>query len=190
MWKIRLFDRSIRPRFIVAAALLAIAGYVVTHVVPIPGGVKEVMEATGGRSLLDQKPSFSESETYRRLDAFGSRGRATYRSFILTTDIAFPLTWLPFLFLFGAWAASKPGRSAFLYRVLVAFPALWFAADMFENVTAWILLSSFPTHHRVLAIGIGYVTSAKWLALFAAVLVPAVILIVDLGRGLHRRGSE
>jgi hypothetical protein len=188
MWTIRLFNRSIRLRIIAIAAVLAIAGYVVTHVVPIPGGVKELMEATGGRSLLDQQPSFSESETYRRLDAFGSRGRERYRNFILATDIAFPLTWLPFLFLFGAWAASKPGRPVFLSYLLAAFPAVWFAADMLENVTVWILLSSFPTHHRVLAIGIGYFTSVKWLALLAALLVPAVILVVDLGKELHRRG--
>jgi hypothetical protein len=188
MWTIRLFNRSIRPRFIAVAAVLAIAGYVVTHVVPIPGGVKDVMEATGGRSLLDQRPSFSETETYRRLNTFGSHGRETYRSFILTTDIAFPLTWLPFLFLLGAWAASKPGRPVFLSYLLAAFPAVWFAADMLENVTVCLLLSSFPTHHRVLAIGIGYFTSAKWLALFAAVMVPATILIVDFGKGLHRRG--
>src|SRR5215208_2506561 len=95
-------------RSLLLTLALAIVSYIVTHLLPIPGGLRGVMAATGG-PLLDQIPSFSVEETYARIAAFGAQGRDVYRHFTLTTDVIFPLTWLPFLFVFARFAYARLG---------------------------------------------------------------------------------
>lgn len=62
----------VRPslRSLLLALALAVVSYIVTHLLPIPGGLRKVMAATGG-PLLDQIPSMSEVGVYARIAAFG-----------------------------------------------------------------------------------------------------------------------
>ena len=74
----------VRPslRSLLLALALAVVSYIVTHLLPIPGGLRQVMTATGG-PLLDQIPSMSGADVYARIAAFGAQGRELYRADVI-----------------------------------------------------------------------------------------------------------
>jgi hypothetical protein len=158
------------------ALALAVVSYVVTHLLPIPGGLRQVMTATGG-PLLDQIPSYSGEEVYARIAAYGTQGRELYRRFTLTTDIIFPLTWMPFLLLYARFACSRLGAPPTARLLLLALPVVYLIADIIENVFVWIMLTDFPVPHPFLGSAIFYPTVAKWLALISALLIPTMMII-------------
>jgi hypothetical protein len=174
--------------FLLALAL-AIVSYVVTHLLPIPGGLRGVMAATGG-PLLDQIPSFSAEETYTRIAAFGAQGRELYRHFTLTTDVIFPLTWMPFLLVFARFAYSGFGAPPAMRLLMLAFPVVYFVADIIENVFVWIMLTDFPVRHPLLGGGIVYPTVVKWLGLILAILAPSVMIIAWRVKGLFAQSNN
>ena len=122
-------------RALLLALALAAISYIVTHLLPIPGGLRQVMAATGG-PLLDQVPSFTADEVYARIAAFGARGRELYRQFTLTTDIIFPITWMPFLFLYALFACSRLGLPAAVRLLMLAFPLVYLFADVVETCSS------------------------------------------------------
>jgi hypothetical protein len=158
------------------ALALAVVSYIVTHLLPIPGGLRQVMTATGG-PLLDQIPSFSGEEVYARIATFGAQGRELYRHFAFTTDIIFPLTWMPFLFLYARSAYSQLGAPLAARLLLLAFPVVYLIADIIENVFVWIMLTDFPAPHPFLGGAMVYPTAVKWLALISALLIPTAMII-------------
>lgn len=166
----------VRPslRSLLLALTLAVVSYVVTHILPIPGGLRQVMTATGG-ALLDQIPSISGEDVYARVAAFGAQGREPYRNFTLTTDIVFPLTWMPFLLLYARFAYSRFAAGPPVRSLMLAFPVVYLVADVVENAFVWVMLTDFPTRHSFLARAIVYPTVAKWLAPILAVLVPTMM---------------
>jgi hypothetical protein len=168
----------VRPslRSLLLALALAVVSYIVTHLLPIPGGLRQVMTATGG-PLLDQIPSMSGADVYARIAAFGAQGRELYRNFTLTTDIIFPLTWMPFLLLYARFAYSRLGAGPPVRLLTLAFPVGYLIADVIENVFVWIMLTDFPTRHPFLGSTIIYPTAAKWLGLIAALLLPTAMII-------------
>jgi len=168
----------VRPSLqsVLLALALAVVSYVIAHLLPIPGGLRQVMTATGS-PLLDQIPSFSQEEVYARIAAFGAEGRALYRRFALTTDIIFPLTWMPFLFLYAGFACSRLGASPAARSALLAIPVAYLMADIIENVFVWIMLTDFPAPHPSLGGAMIYPTAAKWLALISALLLPTAMII-------------
>jgi hypothetical protein len=168
-----------RPSLLQALLLalaLAVISYIVTHLLPIRGGLRQVMMPTGS-PLLDQVPSFSAEEVYARIAAFGAQGRELYRRFTLTTDIIFPLTWMPFLFLYARFACSRLGASPAARLLMLVLPAVYLIADIVENVFVWIMLTDFPAPHPFLGGAMIYPTAAKWLALISALLLPTAMII-------------
>jgi hypothetical protein len=93
--------QMISRRTVLIALAIAVTAFVVTHFLPIPGSVHEVLRATGGQLILDLKPSYSAEEVYERLMAFGDNGRAMYRRMMLSTDVIFPLSVL------ASWPSSQ-----------------------------------------------------------------------------------
>jgi hypothetical protein len=164
-------------RWLLLALLLAVVSYVVTHLFPIPGGLRQVMAATGS-PLLDQVPSFTADEVYARIGAFGARGRELYRHFTLTTDIVFPITWMPFLLLYARFACLRLGAPGSARLLMLSLPLIYLIADIVENVFIWIMLIDFPVPHPLLAGTIAYPTSAKWLALVLALVLPTAMVLV------------
>ena len=77
---------------VLTALAVAAAIFVVTHLLPVPGSVHLLAQATGGQPILDLSPSFTAGEVYDRLGAVGNEGRAMYKRTLLTSDIVFPLS--------------------------------------------------------------------------------------------------
>jgi hypothetical protein len=119
----------------------------------------------------------SGEDVYARIAAFGAQGRELYRTFTLTTDIVFPLTWMPFLLLYARYAYSRFTAGPPVRLLMLAFPVVYLVADVVENAFVWVMLTDFPTRHSFLARAIFYPTVAKWLALVLAALGPTVMMI-------------
>jgi hypothetical protein len=161
---------------LLAALALALVVFAVTHFTPIPGGLTELRTAIGGQSILDLQPSFSSDEVYARLGAFGETGRMLYQRFTVSTDVIFPLTMAAFLYLFAQFAATALGASATPHTVIVCLPIVWFGLDMTENAMVFAMLSAYPERLDAVGASLGYVTTAKRVALLVAVAAPVLML--------------
>ena len=167
------------------AFTLVLLTFVVTHVLPIPGGLHDLMNLTGGQPILDQQPAFSSDETYRRLAALGEPGRTMYRRILLTTDVVFPLSVLAFLFVLARFTLRRLAQPSAVRRLLLVLPFAYFVPDMIENASIFVMLSDFPVRHEFLGKGLGYLTVTKRVSLFVAILLPAGLLLLAGGKRLH-----
>lgn len=174
-------------RSVLIAFGIALAIFVLTHLAPIPGGLRDLMSVNGGHAILDQQPELSAQGVYERLDAFGEEGRALYQRFLLTTDIVFPIGLLVFMSLFARFSAERLGSWPLL-RVLLPVVALtWFAFDMIENLSIVALLSNYPVRNDTVASYLGVVTLAKRFMLIASILMPTALLLYTFGKRLFSR---
>jgi len=173
-------------RAVLIAFGVALAAFVGTHLLPIPGSVHQLTAAMGGQPILDMKPSFSADETYQRLAAFGEAGRAAYRRTVVTTDVVFPFCVLAFLFLLARYTADRLNPSRPLRVLLLAVPIICFLSDMAENAGIFVMLSDFPERHELVASYLGYLTVIKRVSQVASIVLPAILFFAD---GARRLGS-
>jgi hypothetical protein len=164
-------------------ALLVIFG---VHLLDFPGSVPDFQRASGGGTLLDAIPSFSEEETYRRVADYGEEGRKNYAFRNLTVDVLLPLAVFPFLLLFMLHALERyrlgrPTRALFL-----ALPVVYLIFDFAENGLVLVLLANFPDRLHIASGILPYVTVVKRAASILALLIPAAIFLVSLIRRATR----
>lgn len=172
------------------AFTIVLLTFVVTHVLPIPGGLHDLMRLTGGQAILDQQPTFSSDETYLRLEALGKDGRAMYRRILFTTDVVFPLSVLAFLFVLARFTSRKLALRSSIRGLLLTLPFAYFVPDMIENASILAMLSDFPMRHEFVASNLGYLTVTKRMSLFLAVLLPAGLFMFVRGKRLHERRAQ
>ncbi|MEO6113355.1 MAG: hypothetical protein ABIP07_02755 [Sphingomicrobium sp.] len=165
-------------RSVLIGLAVAIAAFAATHLLPIPGSVRALMESMGGQPIFDMEPSFSSDEVYERLAAFGEVGRAAYRHTVVTTDIIFPACVAAFLFLLARFTADRLDVSRGLRALLLALPIAYFLSDMTENVAIFVLLSDYPERHEIIGGGLGYLTVIKRAAQAASLLLPASLFLI------------
>lgn len=173
--------RSVLIGLAFAAAIL-----IITHFLPIPGGLRELTGSNGGLPILDQKPSFSADEVYQRLGAFGEAGRQLYRRYVVTTDVVFPLSFLAFFFLLARFSSQKLAPGSSWRVVLLSVPFAWFSLDMIENLSIFAILSDFPQRNVLLSSYLGFVSVAKRYTMFGSLLLPLFVLILVTARRLRR----
>ncbi len=165
--------RTLLIAFIVFAGIFA-----ATHMSPQFGGAKAISAAVHGMPIFDQRPSFSSSDVYQRLAAFGETGRGMYRRFTYSIDIVFPLSLLVFLSLLARFVEQRIMLNAAMRKVLVVLPFIWFGADMLENAIVFNLISQFPTKNDFLGGIVGVVTVSKFTLLLLSIASPAILLVV------------
>lgn len=174
-------------RTVLVAFGIAVVVFILTHIAPIPGTLRDLMVINGGHPILDQSPAFSTQAVYDRLDAFGADGRASYQHFLLTTDIVFPLGLLAFLFFFARLSAERSGGWRALPTLLPLVPVMWFALDMMENLSIVALLADYPKQNDFIASHLGLITLAKQYALSLSILAPAALLLYTTGKRYFSR---
>lgn len=167
-----------RLKPVIIALLVLLSVFVLTHVVKFPGSIPYLREVVHGQPILDMKPSFSSAETYQRLESFGEIGRELYMRTMLTVDIVFPISVFIFLFLLSRYTAQRLQMKPLYGRALRSLPFIYIILDFLENLTVATLLSSYPGQHEFLAANIGYLTTGKRIAMFGAILIPVVLLVV------------
>jgi hypothetical protein len=170
---------------LLAAFALAIAVFAITHYAPIPYGLKALAAMGGGEKILDLAPAFTGEAVHARLEAFGAEGRAVYQRFAVTTDVAFPLALLVFLFVLARYAGERASLPRAARGLVLAVPVVWFAADMIENLTVFTLIAQFPARNDLLESNLGYVTLAKRALLLASLALPVLLLLWTMARRLR-----
>jgi hypothetical protein len=154
------------------AFLFALLVVFAVHALDFPGSVPDFVRASGGGTLLDTRPSFSETAIYERLAAYGDAGRANYAFRNVTVDVLLPLSLFPFLSLL-AWRAGERlslGRGA--RALLLALPLVYVVFDLAENGSALVLLRSFPDRVPFAAAVLPYLTVLKRVGLLLALTIP------------------
>jgi hypothetical protein len=163
----------VRTRGLVVPLVGFVLLFVVTHLLGAHGGAKAVEQALGGQRLFDQQASWSTSEVYARVDAFGHAGRAAYAKMTYTQDLLFPLVLFAFLVQLLRFVAERAGLRPDLRRLALLLPTAWVLADLVENATIYRLLTSYPARHDFLAGSLGALTYLKFTLLVASVALAA-----------------
>jgi hypothetical protein len=169
-------------RSVIVAFAVAATAFVMTHLLPVPGSVHQLMAATGGQPIFDMQPSFSVDETYARLATFGETGRAMYSRTLITTDVIFPVCVVAFLFLLGRYTATKLAAPPLTRALLMGLPLAYFALDLIENASIFALLSSYPERNELIASCLPYLTTAKRIAQAASILLPTALYLTRAAR--------
>ena len=177
-------DYNTQGRSVLTALAFFIVVFIATHVLSFPYSSVAVKEAIDGLALFDTSPAFSGVEVYERLEAYGVAGRAIYQTFLYTTDVFFPLTFLGFLFLFARFASERASIPTTMRKIIVALPLLWFFFDMVENSISYTLVSSFPQEMLLLAGLLWIATVAKFSLLFLSIVIPAGLAVKGAGAGV------
>lgn len=162
--------------YLILTLLILIGVFIITHIFPIPYGLKIVHNALGGFALFDKQPSFSGTEVYNRLQAYAIAGLPVYKRFTYTTDLIFPLTFFYFLRTLSRFVAQRISVHRYLLSAIIGLPFIWLGFDLVENSMVFALLSAFPTRNDFIAGILSYVTTIKFGLLFLATLVPPVFL--------------
>ena len=156
--------------------LVAVLVVFVVHALDFYGSVPNFTRSSGGGTLLDTKPSFSEEEIYARLQDYGEEGRRLYFFRNVTVDVLLPLSLLPFLFLFMREALKALDLGPVSRVVLISLPFAYVAFDFAENAAVLALLAAFPERVHPLASVLPYLTLVKRTASILALIVPVAVL--------------
>jgi hypothetical protein len=165
-----------------AAFAVAIVVFVAVHFVSFPGSVPDFRRASGGGTLLDMTPEFSEDALYARLTGYGAAGRSNYAFRTVTVDVVLPLALLPFLFLWMRSALNRLSLGARPRALLLAIPVLYVVFDLVENGSLLALLGNFPVRMHLLSAVLPYLTIIKRTASMLAILGPLMIVAFVLIR--------
>jgi len=157
----------VRGWWVVAAFIASVAVFILTHLMPMLGGVHMVMRETHGLPVFDQHPSFSVGDIYARLDAFGAAGRAAYQHMTYSSDLIFPLSLLVFLLLFATYLANRIAPASSIGRWLRILPIAWFLLDMTENSIIFIIIQMYPDVFFLSSL-LGMITIMKFLFLLGS----------------------
>jgi hypothetical protein len=158
-----------------AAFALAIVVFIAVHFVSFPGSVPDFRRASGGGTLLDMTPEFSEDALYARLTGYGAEGRSSYAFRNVTVDVLLPFALLPFLFLWMRSALDRLSLGRWSLALLLAIPVLYVIFDLVENGLVLTMLAKFPLRMHLLASVLPYVTIIKRAASMVAILGPLLI---------------
>jgi hypothetical protein len=166
-----------------AAFLLAFLVVFAIHALDFHGSVPDFRKRSGGGTLLDVKPAFSEADLYQRLSGFGVDGRQVYAFRNRTIDVVLPLGVLPFLLLFMLKASKVVRAGRLPQALLLSLPVAYVVFDFAENAAVLALLARYPGRDPQLAVVLPYLTIIKRAASILALVVPAAVL----GFGFLRR---
>ena len=158
-----------------AAFAFAIVVFVGVHFVSFPGSVPDFRRASGGGTLLDMTPEFSEDALYLRLTGYGAAGRSNYAFRNVTVDVLLPLALLPFLFLWMRSALDRLSLARSSRALLLALPVLYVLFDLVENGSVLAMLANFPVRMHLLSAVLPYLTIIKRTASMLAILGPLMI---------------
>lgn len=142
------------------------------HALDFYGSVPDFRRRSGGGTLLDVKPAFSEAELYDRVAAYGAEGRSIYAFRNKTVDVVLPLSVLPFLILIMLEASRVAAFQRVPRLLLLAVPAAYVVFDFAENAVVVALLAHYPLRAPGLAAVLPYLTTIKRAAMILALLIP------------------
>jgi len=160
--------------------------FAVTHFLPLPGTLHDVMSKNGGYKILDLQPAFSSEGVYQRLSSFGEAGREAYLQMMLSMDMVFPVVFTTFLALMALYAANRVHPQPLMRFLLLLLPFGYLIPDLAENLSIAWLIHDYPNRNDGLASALGYITAFKRICMYAAIFLPLVLLSLNLRSGRRR----
>ncbi len=109
-----------------------------------PFGIAQLLEITGGATILDMTFTTGPDPVYAVLDALGPAGRAFDLTRIVPLDLVFPFTYALFLSVGISWAMSRWIAGESPWFLLNLAPVAAGAADYCENAGVITLLLTYP----------------------------------------------
>lgn len=150
----------------------------------LPGTLARMEDVSGGTGPLDLEFfGYSAEKAYRMIESYGEAGRAAYRTFELTGDIAYPIVYTLFFSLAITWLFQRGFAPDNSMQRLNVMPFGAWLFDLFENLGIVAMLSVFPATPALLAQVTSVFSVIKWL--FAAVSI--VLTLVGLVMALKNR---
>lgn len=172
--------------------LLAAAVFVAFLIVVLPAEAERTIVATGTSETPDSSYLYAADDLERLAGEYGEQGREHYIRSRFTFDIVWPLVYGSFLQSSLLLASRRtvlgrlPGPVVFLPSFAVVF-------DLLENVSAAIVMASYPTPRPMMAQFAPVFTFLKWNLLYVAFALSAIGALaglVDLSRRYGRPGAR
>lgn len=126
---------------------------------------------SGDKVPLDLLFYYTPETAYSMIESYGEEGRAAYRLFELTTDLAWPVVYTLTLSLVISWLFQGRSGPAPKARILNLLPFGAWLFDLLENALIVAMLSVYPERPAMLAWAASAFTMAKWIFASASFLV-------------------
>lgn len=164
-------------------ALAAFLGFLLFAGTVLPQQARKADVYSNGAGSPDTSWAYSAEELYQMAEAYGAQGRAEYVYARFTFDLIFPVVYLFFLGTSLSWSLAKIFADTNRLRLLNLFPALGWAFDMLENISAALVFWRYPDFTPVIANLAGIFTFIKWIFVYGSflILVPAFAAAIWTG---------
>jgi hypothetical protein len=171
--------------------ILALMGlFFIFNLVIMPSG-QELMGGTAHQvGAIDLTFGAAPASLFDKVEAYGQQGRMVYRVFVLTADIAYPITYSLFLGLAITFLFRRifPLKSGLQKLNLLPFGALFF--DVLENLGIVALLSTYPQRISWLAVYTVVINFIKWILAGGSTLLVLFGLFGWLVVSIRKTGSK
>jgi len=153
--------------------LIFLAGEIFFNAVVLPGQQAKIEANPNAAGPIDLQFFYTPEKVYGMIESYGDEIRASYRTFELTGDIAYPIVYTLFFSLALTWAFQRgfPADSNIQKYNVIPFGAWLF--DLLENLCIVTMLSIYPSTPAALAWIATIFTMIKWLFT-----VPTVLLLL------------
>jgi mannose/fructose/N-acetylgalactosamine-specific phosphotransferase system component IID len=143
--------------------------------------IPTLMEYSSGLPIFDMSPmGYSYDQAMTLLVALGGEGRAFYLT-QLALDMIYPAMFAMTYYLLFVWLLAKCGIINGVWQWLAMLPVLSAVADYLENISIWLMLSSYEDVTPLMAETASMFTVTKsmlgmlyWIFLLAFVVVAIV----------------
>jgi len=151
--------------------LVFLAGEIFFNAVVLPGQQAKIEAGSGGVGPIDLQFFYTPEKVYGMIASYGDEIRASYRTFELTGDIAYPIVYTLFFSLAITWLFRRGFPSSSEVQKYNVIPLGAWLFDLFENLCIVAMLSNHPSTPSVLAWASTIFTMIKWLFAAASILL-------------------
>jgi hypothetical protein len=169
--------------------LFFLAGELLFNVVILPAQQARLEAASGGVGPIDLMLFYTPEQVYSMVEAYGTAGRAAYRTFELTGDILYPIVYTLFFSLLLTWLFQRgfaPDSPVQRWNVL---PLATWLFDLLENLGIVAMLSVYPSTPGWLAWTATLFTLLKWLSVAAIGLLLLLSLVMAIKNRFKRQAA-
>ncbi len=171
-----LFQRLANRRAIIVLSVL----YTLFPAAILPWAETQIKSFSGGVGPIDLRFTYTASEVFAMVAAYGEAGRSFYRIIEFTADVAYPLLYALF---FGALLTGALRRAFPAHTWMQQIPLLagvMLLVDFAENIGIVIMLTQFPVQNETVATITSILTTTKWILfgnIVGALLISVLVIV-------------
>lgn len=167
--------------------LILFAGEAFFNAVILPNQQAKMEASSGGIGPIDLQLFYTPEKVYSMVESYGEAGRASYRTFLLTGDIIYPIVYTLFFSLFITWLFQRGFPPKSKMQALNVVPLGGWLFDLLENLGIATMLSVFPSTPDALAWITAIATLIKWLFAAATIVLMLVGLVKAVMNGFKKQ---